>query len=155
MDDTDFQIPEDVKQALLAHPMHKVAGALYGVDFSDKREVFHALGEKLAMALLERSAINSGIRTLGELQKEAYFLIDDIAGGVMGYNNGKRQSERGEPYSFGLPQLGSLILPGGTPYQIARGLGHAAAGSEREQAERAIRGEVPLRGSPQPAEQGA
>ena len=76
MDEKTFQIPEEIKQALLAHPFHKVAGAIYGVDFEDSHAVFKALGEKLAMAMLERQSINGGLEALAELQKEALTLPD-------------------------------------------------------------------------------
>jgi len=68
MDEKTFKIPEDIKQALLAHPFHKVAGAVYGVDFEDKHAVFQVLGEKLALAMLEQQAIRGGLNALKELQ---------------------------------------------------------------------------------------
>lgn len=45
-------------------------------------------------------------------------------GGSVGHAYGQKQKKNGEEYSFGPKQLGSLMLPGGTSYQIGRALAH-------------------------------
>jgi hypothetical protein len=58
-------------------------------------------------------------------EKTALMGGDDLLGALIGHLYGKKQVDRGEDYSFGLPQLGSLLLPGGAGYQVGRGLTHA------------------------------
>lgn len=61
-----------------------------------------------------------------DAEKVAYIGLDDVAGGVIGYNKGKAQAERGERHSFGLPQAGALLLPGGAAYQLGRYAAHSS-----------------------------
>lgn len=58
------------------------------------------------------------------MSKVAYTALDQVAGGVIGYNRGRAQKERGEPYSFGGRQVASFLVPGGVGYQIGRTIAH-------------------------------
>lgn len=61
----------------------------------------------------------------GTIEKTALLGVDDVAGGMLGYMQGKHQAERGEKHNFGGLQLASLLLPGGAGYQVGRALGHS------------------------------
>ena len=66
------------------------------------------------------------------LQKEAYVGADDIVGGAIGYHYGKKQKERGEKHTFGVPQAaGSVFIPGGLGYQVGRYLAHSDPETKR------------------------
>jgi hypothetical protein len=62
-----------------------------------------------------------------ELEKIAWFGVDDAVGGLIGYTQGKKQKARGEEHTFGGPQVaGAVFLPGGAGYQVGRYFGHNA-----------------------------
>lgn len=65
------------------------------------------------------------------LLKRAYVGPENIVGGLIGYNEGKKQKARGEKHNFGGKQLASLIIPGGVAYQIGRYVGHESKSKEK------------------------
>lgn len=82
------------------------------------------------------------------LEKQALVGWDDLLGAGIGYNFGQQQAARGEDYSFGLPQVGSLLLPGGMGYQIGRAIGHpgqqtAKPAAKSEKKEKSPKAEKP------------
>ena len=60
----------------------------------------------------------------GSMEKTSVALIDDGIGALIGHYLGKRQKRRGEKHTFGWPQGGSLVLPGGVGYQVGRYIAH-------------------------------
>lgn len=88
-----------------------------------------------------RLAREQGMQELDEVvEKNAFMLLDDVVGGVVGHHYGKRQAERGEAYRFGGKQLASaLLIPGGAGYQIGRGIAHSNARADKAEAEKTAR----------------
>jgi hypothetical protein len=65
----NVQVPEEVKEAIRVHGFHKVAGALYGVDFDNERALYEYIGTKLAMQLIQDTAIKTGLAALEGLKE--------------------------------------------------------------------------------------
>ncbi len=75
--------------------------------------------------------------------KTAFVGVDDIAGGLLGHDRGKKQKERGEKYNFGGKQLAAvLLIPGGAGYQVGRAIAHGSDDGKRSKKTASTAGEL-------------
>lgn len=104
---------------------------------------------KVAMAVLSQSeafagypphykaaAVSAFTDELEKISNAVGMLAPQVLGGVVGHNYGKKQVDRGEPYNFGVRQVGSLLIPGGLGYQVGRGIAHSKTKQPAEPAQR-------------------
>jgi hypothetical protein len=68
---------------------------------------------------------DKGVLKTAALPIDLPSLAAEGVGGLVGHHYGKKQKERGEEYTFGVPQgAAALFLPGGLGYQVGRAIAH-------------------------------
>lgn len=67
MQDIEKFIPEELKQKIAGHGLHKVAQLVFGLPDLSEATVLEHLGVKLATARIERRKVAAGLSALKEL----------------------------------------------------------------------------------------
>lgn len=79
--------------------------------------------EKQAAA---KTAMSENAAQMGKMVGAS--LLGHGTAGAVGHHYGKKQAERGEEHSFGVPQAAAtLLVPGGAAYQVGRAIAHHGA----------------------------
>jgi len=134
MNDLDKHVSPELREAIQRFGFDKLAAKMYGVDEINEKTASTIVGTNLMTRLAEQRQIATGLAALQELNKDAAFLVDDLVGGAIGYNQGKKQRARGEEHTFGPGQVAATVfVPGGAGYQLGRFAGHNTKDKKKDE----------------------